>query len=358
MANVGYKLSSEEFGPTALVENAVRAEQAGFDFALVSDHFHPWTDNQGHSPFVWTVVGGVARATTRLRLGTAVTCPTMRIHPAIVAQAAATSAAMMPGRFFLGLGTGENLNEHILGRGWPSADVRLEMLEEAIEVIRLLWSDSLESHRGRYFTVEDARVYTLPDEPPALMIAASQPGAAGLAGRQGDAMINTSVDASLLECFDAAGGTGKPRFVELGVCWASDERRARKTAHELWALSASPGPLMTELALPSHFEAVFEKVTEDEVAEEVVCGPDPKLHLAAIRKAIRAGYTDVCVHQIGPEQQGFLDFYQRQVLPKLAGEGARSHPEREGPSARRPSRGVTSRIVRERLATTVRPVRR
>jgi G6PDH family F420-dependent oxidoreductase len=362
VANIGYKLSSEEFGPAALVDNAARAERAGFDFALVSDHFHPWSDRQGHSPFVWTVVGGVARATTRLRLGTAVTCPTMRLHPALVAQAAATSAAMMPGRFFLGLGTGENLNEHILGKGWPSADVRLEMLEEAIEVIKLLWSDGLESHRGRYFTVEDARLYTLPDEPPPLMIAASQPRAAELAGRHGDAMINTSVDASLLERFDAAGGMGKPRFVELGVCWAADERRARKTAHEVWSLAASPGPLMTELALPSHFEAVFERITEDEVAEEVVCGPDPKAHLALIRKAIRAGYTDVCIHQIGPEQQGFLDFYERQVLPKLAADGQRPRAEAAEPGARRPTRAVTRKRSSERLgsraAGRARPVRR
>jgi len=232
--DIGYKLSSEEFGPADLVRFAVRAEQAGFEFGLISDHFHPWTDRQGHSPFVWTVIGAIAQATTRLRVGTAVTCPTIRIHPAIVAHAAATTAALMGERFFLGVGTGENLNEHVVGRGWPSPDVRLEMFEEAITVIRLLWEGGTKSHHGRYYTVEDARLYTLPDKRPPLMVAASKPGAAELAGRLGDAMINTEVDEDLIHRFEeAGGGDDEPRYVELSACWAKDERRARKTAHEV-----------------------------------------------------------------------------------------------------------------------------
>ena len=332
MANIGYKLSSEEFGPKQLTAYAVAAEGVGFDFALVSDHFHPWSDRQGQSPFVWSVLGAVAHATTALRVGTAVTCPTMRIHPAIVAQAAATTAALMPGRFFLGVGTGENLNEHILGEGWPSADVRLEMLDEAIEVIKRLWEGDLTSHRGMYYTVEDARLYTLPDAPPPLMVAASKPGAAELAGRCGDGMINTDVVPSLLQRFDAAGGSGKPRFVELSVCWATDERRARKTARDVWALSASPGPLFTELALPSHFEAVFESIDEDDVAEEVVCGPDAKAHCRAIQKAVDAGYTDICIHQVGSEQEGFFDFYEKRVLPAFAAASPRRRPPQKATS--------------------------
>lgn len=318
MLEIGYKLSSEEFGPRELVDNAVRAERAGFTFGLLSDHFHPWVDRQGHSPFAWTALGAIGQATTQLHLGTAVTCPTMRIHPAIVAQAAASTAALMPGRFLLGLGTGENLNEHILGRGWPSADVRLEMLTEAVDVIRQLWSGSLESHRGRHFTVEDARLYTLPDTPPPIMIAASKPNAAELAGRAGDAIINTQPDPSLLDRFDAAGGTGKPRYIELSVCWAADEAAARKTAHEVWSFAALGGSLMTELPLPSHYEAACEPITEDRIAESVVCGPDPARHIEAIRTAARAGYTHVCVHQVGPDQAGFFDFYERQVLPAVA----------------------------------------
>src|SRR5437764_1742725 len=173
MAEIGYALSSEEHPPSNLVRFAQCAEEAGFSFALISDHFHPWLDRQGHSPFVWSVIGAIAQVTERLRLGTGVTCPLMRYHPAIVAQAAATCAAMMPGRFFLGLGSGENLNEHILGEGWPSAPVRQDMLEEAIDIIRLLWQGGEHSFDGTYFTVDHARVYTLPAEPPPLFLAAA-----------------------------------------------------------------------------------------------------------------------------------------------------------------------------------------
>ncbi len=318
MIDIGYKLSSEEFGPRELVDFAVRAEAAGFGFGLISDHFHPWIDAQGQSPFVWTVIGAIAQATERLRIGTAVTCPTIRVHPAIVAQAAASTAALMPGRFFLGLGTGENLNEHVVGRGWPAADVRLEMLTEAVDVIRLLWSGKQKTHRGKYFTVEDAQLYTLPDEPPPIMIAAAKRHAAELAGRAGDAIINAELDPKVLEYFDAAGGKGKPRYLELGVCWAPSEKEARKTAHELWRLAALGGGLMTELALPEQFEAAFEPISEDAVAKAVVCGPDAEKHVDAIKKAQRAGYTHVCLHQVGPDQQGFFEFYEREVLPEFA----------------------------------------
>jgi G6PDH family F420-dependent oxidoreductase len=318
MTELGYKLSSEEFGAPDLVRHAVRAEEAGFGFALISDHFHPWTDRQGQSPFVWGVLGAIAQATKHLRVGTAVTCPTIRIHPAIVAQAAATAATLMPGRFFLGLGTGENLNEHVLGDKWPPGEVRLEMLEEALEELRLLWEGGEKSHRGKHYTVEDARLYSLPDAPPELMVAASKPGAADLAGRLGDAMINTEVSPELIERFQASGGKRKPLYIELGVCWAKDEREARKTAHEVWSLAALPGPLMTELAQPAHFEAAFGTITEDAVAEAVVCGPDPERHVAAIEKAARAGYTHVCVHQVGSDQEGFFRFYEEQVLPRVS----------------------------------------
>lgn len=342
MIQLGYKLSAEEFGPKELVAQAVRAEAAGFEFALLSDHFHPWTDRQGQSPFVWTVLGAIGQATSTLRVGTAVTCPTVRIHPAIVAQAAASTAALMPGRFFLGLGTGENLNEHVVGCGWPSADVRLEMLEEATRIIRLLWQGEMTSHRGSYFTVEDARLYTLPPEPPEVMIAASRPGAAELAGRSGDAMINVEVAPKLLQRFQSSGGKGKPRYMELGVCWAKDERQARKTAHEVWSLAALEGALFTELPLPSHFEAAFKPITEEQVAENVVCGPDPDAHVKAIRTAADAGYTHVCVHQIGPEQEGFFAFYEREVLPAVAKVG--------GGKAPRPAGGKTGDAAGRRKA--------
>src|SRR5919197_3799469 len=186
MPALGYALSSEEHPPNELVRYAGAAEEAGFGFALISDHFHPWIDKQGNSPFVWSVIGAIAHATQRLELGTGVTCPLMRIHPAIVAQAAATAAAMMPGRFFLGVGTGENLNEHILGHHWPPADERREMLEEAVEGIRLLWQGGQQNFRGAHYTVENARLYTLPNQPPPIMVAGAGPESAELAGRIGD----------------------------------------------------------------------------------------------------------------------------------------------------------------------------
>src|SRR5215212_2388909 len=202
MVEIGYALSAEEHRPGDLVRYAIAAEEAGFPFALVSDHFHPWTDRQGQSPFVWSVIGAIAQATDRLRLGTGVTCPTIRIHPAIVAHAAATSAVMMEGRFFLGVGTGEELNEHILGDLWPAPQVRLEMLEEAIEVMRLLWQGGYQSHLGKHYTVEQARIYTLPAEPPPIAVAAAQPRAAELAGRLGDAFVGVAPESDLVEQFE------------------------------------------------------------------------------------------------------------------------------------------------------------
>ena len=315
MTAVGYAIACEEHVPNDLVRYARRAEEVGFTFALISDHYHPWIDRQGQSPFVWSVIGGIAQVTQRLRLGTGVTCPTIRIHPAIIAQAAATAAAMMPGRFFLGVGSGENLNEHILGGYWPSADVRQEMLEEAIEVIRLLWQGGSQSHRGRYYTVENARLYTLPAEPPPLVVAAGGPRAAELAGRIGDGLVSTSPQGELVEQFEAAGGTGKPRYGQLTVCWARDEAEARRTAHEWWPNSAIKGELGQELPLPRHFEQAAGMVSEDDVAEAIPCGPDPERHIGAIRQFVEAGFDHVYIHQVGPDQEGFFQFYEREVLP-------------------------------------------
>ena len=340
MIEIGYKLSSEEFDAPALVEQAVRAERAGFSFALASDHFHPWTDRQGQSPFVWGALGAIAHATSRLRVGTAVTCPTMRIHPAIIAQAAATTEALMPGRFILGLGSGENLNEHIVGRGWPAPDVRLEMLEEATRVIRLLWEGGTKTYRGRHYTVEAARLYSLPEKPPMVMMAASQPGAAALAGKLGDAMMNTEPDGELVRRFCESGGEGKPVYVERTVCWARSERRARETAREIWPLAALSGMLFTEIKLPAQFEAAMNPITQKEVAEAIVCGADPKRHIEMIREAERTGYTHVCVHQVGPDQEGFLDFYEREVLPRF-----------RAPTNRRPPRALRSERATPRVAS-------
>ena len=318
MVQLGYKLASEVFGPRALIDNARAAEEAGFSFALISDHFHPWLDAQGQSPFVWTVLGGIAEATERLRVGTGVTCPTVRTHPAIIAQAAATTALLFDGRFFLGVGAGENLNEHIVGRGWPSTDVRHEMLEEAMEVIRLLWKGSLESHRGKHYVLETARLYTRPETPPPIVVAAAGPKSATLAGRIGDGLVGTSPEPESMSAFEAAGGRGKPRYGELTVCWAASEAEAKKTAHKVWPVAAVAGALHWELPLPSHFEAAVEHVDEEMVAEEIVCGPDPERHLEKIREYVTAGYDHVCIHQVGPDQAGFMRFYAREILPHVA----------------------------------------
>jgi coenzyme F420-dependent glucose-6-phosphate dehydrogenase len=317
MIELGYALSSEEHRPNDLVSNAVRAERTGFTFALISDHYHPWIDKQGQSAFVWSVIGAIAHATSRLQLGTGVTCPTVRIHPAIIAQAAATSASMMPGRFFLGVGTGENLNEHILGDRWPVANVRLQMLEEAVEVMRLLWKGGVQSHHGRHYTVENARIYTLPDEPVPVYVAAAGAKAAKLAGRIGDGFISTAPMDELPKAFSEAGGNGKPKVAQMTVCWADDETAARKTAHEWWPTAAMRGELGQELPQPAHFEQAAQMVTEDAVAEAVVCGPDPERHLEKIREYAKAGYDKLYVHQVGPDQEGFFSFYEQQILPKL-----------------------------------------
>ena len=323
MVQLGYKLSSEEFGPRELVGLARRAEDAGFAFALISDHYHPWTDAQGQSPFVWSVLGGIAHETTRLRVGTGVTCPSIRIHPAIVAQAAATAAAMFEGRFFLGLGTGENLNEHVVAQGWPSTEVRQEMLAEAIEVIRLLWQGGLRSHRGVYYVVETARLYTLPKTPPPIMLAVGGPKSAAIAARLGDGLIGTAPDPEMMKAFERAGGRRKPRYGELTVCWAESEAKARKVARKIWPTAVVASSLHWELPLPSHFEDATEDVTEDQVAEEIVCGPDPARHLEKIREYIKGGFDHVCIHQVGPDQEGFMRFYAREILPKLTGRTVR-----------------------------------
>ena len=318
MVEVGYAISSEEHWPNDIVRHARLAEDAGFGFALISDHYHPWVDRQGHSPFVWAVIGGISQATQRLRLGTGVTCPTIRIHPAIIAQAAATAGAMMPGRFFLGVGSGENLNEHILGDAWPESDVRQEMLEEAIAVIRLLWEGGTKSHRGRHYTVQNARIYTLPEQPVPIMVAAAGSKAAELAGRVGDGFVGTSPEAETIQAFEQAGGRGKPRYGQMTVCWAEDEASARKTALEFWPTGAIPGELGQELPMPAHFEQAAQLVTEEMIAESVVCGPNPQRHIDEIQSYVDAGYDHVYVHQVGPDQEGFIDFYQRQVLPRFA----------------------------------------
>jgi coenzyme F420-dependent glucose-6-phosphate dehydrogenase len=317
MTEIGYKLSSEEHAAPDLVRHARRAEDAGFSFAVISDHFHPWVDRQGESPFVWSVLGAIAQATESISIGTAVTCPTIRMHPGLVAQAAATVATLLPGRFFLGLGTGENLNEHIFGQRWPSVSERRAMLEEAISVIRKLWEGAMTKELGTYYKVVDAKLYSVPDEPPPVYIAGSGERSAEMAGRLGDGFIGLQPDPSLIAAFIRAGGEQKPRYAEVHVCWAEDEGGARRTATEWWPNVVTPGELVAELPLPRHFEQDATRTDESAIAQAVVCGPDPEAHIARIREYENAGYDHVWVHQIGPDQRGFFRFYEQHVLPKL-----------------------------------------
>jgi G6PDH family F420-dependent oxidoreductase len=313
---LGYAISSEEHPPLDIVRHARLAEEAGIEWALISDHFHPWTDTQGQSAFVWGTIGAIAASTERLRLGTGVTCPLIRMHPAIVAQAAATAACLLPGRFFLGVGTGENLNEHVTGARWPAPDERLELLEEAIVLIRQLWEGGVQTFRGRYYTVDHARIYTLPDEPIPIAVAAAKENAAELAGRLGDALVNTAPDAEVVEAYRAAGGDG-PRYGQLTTCWGEDEAAARRLALELWPNAAAPGRLSQELPMPEDFEAVGTLATEDTIAEQIVCGPDPEAYVDALRRYEDAGFDHVAIHNVGPDQEGFLRFYERELAGAL-----------------------------------------
>ncbi len=316
MVQIGYALSSEEFRPNELVDNAVKAEQAGFPFALISDHYHPWMDSQGQSPFVWSTIGGIAQRTSQLELGTGVTAPIIRIHPAIIAQAAATVADMMPGRFFLGVGTGENLNEHVTGEHWPPISIRQEMLVEAVEIIRQLWQGGYQTIDGDYYTVENARLYTLPDPLPKIHVAASGKESGEVAGRIGDGLISTAPSKETVQAFASKAGTGKPVYGQLTVCWAASEDEAKKTALKYWGQSALPGQLGQELALPQYFQEGAQLVTEEKIAEGVVCGPDPEQYHQKIQAFIDAGFTHVYLHQVGPDQDGFFDFAKREILPK------------------------------------------
>jgi coenzyme F420-dependent glucose-6-phosphate dehydrogenase len=310
---IGYTLSSEEHPPETLVRLAARADQIGLGFATISDHYHPWTSRQGQSPFVWAVLGAIAQRTERLRVITGVTCPTLRMHPAIVAQAAATTARLFDGRFSLGVGSGENLNEHVCGAAWPEPATRIEMLEEAIGVIRELFEGDTVSHRGRYFTVDEARLFTRPDDPPQILVAASGPMSARLAACKGDGLIGLAPDRSMLELFDNEGGARKPKYAQLHFCYGPSEAECRKTLLEYWPNAALEGNLFTEVKTTELFDSAVKLVREQDL-QQIPCGPDVEGILQAIRKYEEAGYDHLSLHQIGPDQESFLDLCARELL--------------------------------------------
>lgn len=317
MTCFGYTLMGEGHDPRTLVRNAVLAEQGDFEHAVFSDHYHPWLSSQHHSPFTWSVLGAVAHATERMELATMVTCPILRYHPAIIAQAAATVAVMSDGRFTLGLGAGERLNEHVVGAGWPPADVRHEMLDEAIEILRALWSGDYVSHRGRYFTVEDARIFDLPSDPIKIFVAASGLESATLAAEAGDGICTTEPNSDLVEAYVAAGGRPEATWTQIPLSWHADAAKGAEQARDQFRFGHPGWKVMAELPNPVNFDAATETVTAEAMAEMMPCGPDPERHVEAIRAYVDAGFERIAVVQVGDDQEGFLRFWRDEILPRL-----------------------------------------
>ena len=315
----GYTLSSEEHPPGALVAQARRAEEAGFEFLGISDHYHPWVEAQGHSPFVWSVLGAIAEATERVRVGIGVTCPIVRIHPAVVAHAAATTSLLFGDRFFFGVGTGEALNEHILGDRWPRPEIRLEMLDEAVEIMRKLWTGKTVDHRGTHYEVENARLFDPPGNDIPVIVSAYGPKAIELAARIGDGYWGTAPEKELTGAYDKAGGRG-PKYAQLTVCWAESAESARKTVHQVWPIGGLEGQLMQDLPTWSHFEMAASPLTEEDTTGSVPCGPEVGPVIESVRKYVEAGYDHLYFHQVGPDQDGFFDLWSRELKPALEAE--------------------------------------
>jgi coenzyme F420-dependent glucose-6-phosphate dehydrogenase len=313
----GYTCSSEEFEASELARLAVEAEETGFEFVTVSDHFNPWTSTQGHSPFAWSTVGAIAALTNRVGIGTGVTCPLIRYHPAVIAQAAATSAELSGGRFFLGVGTGEALNEHITGDRWPPADLRLEMLVEAVTIMRALWTGDNVDHEGDYYVIENARLYSLPDDPPAVYWAAAGEQSATLAGQHADGLWATSPSAQTVAAYRKAGGKGDV-IGQLTLCYGTDRNDAIATAHRVWPNAAIPGQLSQDLPTPTHFEQAAELVTPEVIARHVLCGDDTAAVVKAVTEYAEAGFTMLHFHQIGADQDGFVDWWKRELADAVA----------------------------------------
>ncbi len=330
MTSIGYTMMCEQAGPKQLVRDVALAEEAGFDFAVISDHYSPWLDSQGHSPYAWSVLGAAAQATSRIPLMTYVTCPTRRYHPAVVAQKAATMQLLSDGRFTLGLGAGENLNEHIVGGRWPIVSVRHEMLEEAVGIIRALWSGDTVTTRGKHFDVEAAKVWDLPDTAPPIGIAVSGPESCRLAGRHADVMIAVEPRPELGDLFDDAGGAGKPRVGQIALSYDPDERLAVKRAMDQFRWFTGNWRVNAELPVPASFDAAARTVREDDVSTRMPCGPDVERHVSGIRAFEAAGFTHIALVQVGGDtQEGFMSWAATELLPALrAGDADRSSASR------------------------------
>ncbi len=314
---IGYVLAGEEHDAAALIRHGIAAEKVGFGFLFVSDHFHPWLHEQGHSPAVWPILGALAQATEEIELVSAVCCPVVRWHPTALAQSAATVSSLSGGRFTLGLGTGELLNEHVTGLEFPSYVERAERLAEAVGQIRALLSGEEVTSRGHYFTTHRAQLFDpAPDLP--IAIAASGPSSARLAGSHGDGLIGLAGDTEVVETFEKSGGRGKPKRTQLSVCWGADQLEAERLAHRLWPVVALEGTRFANLRTPAEVEAACSEVTIEHVAAAIVCGPDPERYHEMIQNCLEAGYDGVALHQVGSDQSGFFEFYQRELLPRYS----------------------------------------
>jgi G6PDH family F420-dependent oxidoreductase len=319
MTNFGYTMMTEQSPPDQLISDIQLAERAGFDFSVTSDHYQPWLDEQGHAGYAWSILGAAAQATERIGLMTYVTCPTIRYHPAVVAQKAATMGILSGNRFRLGLGAGENLNEHVVGHGWPAVGKRHEMLSEAVDIIAALFdSDERVNYRGRHFDVEQAQLWDRPSERVPIGVAVSGPSSCRLAGEKADIMIAVEPKIELGEMFDAAGGTGKPRVGQIALAYDRDRDAAVKRAHAQFRWFGLGWKVNADLPNPESFDSATQFVTPDQVADALGCGPDVEEHVEKIRPFIDAGFTEIALVQIGADQQEpFMTWAEHELLPAL-----------------------------------------
>jgi coenzyme F420-dependent glucose-6-phosphate dehydrogenase len=318
MLRIGYTLSSEEHAPNTLIKNAALAEEAGFDFVSISDHYHPWVDSQGQSPLVWSVIGGIAQVTKKINVMTGVTCPILRIHPAIIAQAAATSQDMLEGRFILGIGTGELLNEHVIGQSWPPINVRQEMITEATHIIRLLLKGGYQTFWGKFFNLDSARIYTLPKSQVPIFMAASGPESTRIASKIADGFICTSPDSKLTKIFDKTSKKKhRPKIAQFHVCFDKSIEKAKKIMTKVWPNSALPEPLNTELRLPKDFQSSISALSEEQILKGTPLGDNHEAIIQKIKEFQKAGFDQIYIHNVGPNQSEFIQFANRNVLPSF-----------------------------------------
>ena len=313
---IGFKLFAEAHTPQEMVRQAVRAEEAGFDFVEISDHYHPWLESHGHSGFAWSILAAIAMRTERIGLATGVTCPTIRYHPAIIAQAAATTALLSDGRFTLGVGSGEQLSEHVTGHPWPVVGVRHAMLREALEIIRLLWSGGYRTYRGNHLSIEDAQVFDLPDTLPDIVVAAGGPKAARIAGELGDGLFATEPRTDLIDAYTAAGGTGS-RWAEVPLAYAGTVDAALESAHRLFRFGPTGWKIQAELPNVRNFEAATAFVRREDMADAFGAGPDVETHVATVKGFADAGYDRLALISAGPDVEEFFSFYEGELAGRL-----------------------------------------